>query len=456
MIIERYKSEGLAHNSYLVGAGNSAVVIDPRRDCRVYAEAARSHGMKIKYIFETHRNEDYVIGSLPLAALTGAEIFHGARPDWQYGRVLRDGQEFRLGKLNITALFTPGHTDDSVSYVLTDLSTGKSPAAVFCGDTLFVQETGRVDFGGPAETPRMAANLYDSIFNRLLPLGDGVLLYPAHGGGSVCGGNIADRDESTLGLERLQNPALQIKDQAEFVRLKTSEVLDYPPYFRTMEKYNLQGPPLRDMPFPPPLSPSEFKNAIDQGALVVDTNMPAAFGGAHIRGSYSIWLEGLPAWAGWLLPYDKPLLLVLEDRSHPEQAVRYLYRLGYDNIQGFLRDGIESWYNAGLPVENLPLMTVHQLRARLDSEDDIFVLDVRDQAEWNSGRIAGSAHIFTGHIAGRLNEIPHQKPVAVTCSVGHRGGVAASILLRAGYTSLYNVLGGTIAWRQAGFPLVTL
>jgi hydroxyacylglutathione hydrolase len=146
----------------------------------------------------------------------------------------------------------------------------------------------------------------------------------------------------------------------------------------------------------------------------------------------------------------------LEDRSHLEQAVRYLYRLGYDNIRGFLRDGIESWYNAGLPVEELPLMTVHQLKARLESGDDIFVLDIRDQLEWNSGRIAGSTHIFAGHIAGRLNEIPRNKPVAVTCSVGHRGGVAASILLRAGFTSVYNVLGGTVAWRQAGFPLVNI
>ncbi len=454
MIIERLKSEGIAHNSYLVGAGSSALVIDPRRDCRVYAEVARSHGMKIKYIFETHRNEDYVIGSLPLAALTGAEIFHGPRPDWRYGKILQDRQEFRLGKLNITALYTPGHTDDSVSYVLTDLSTGKTPVAVFCGDTLFVQETGRVDFGGPAETPRMAANLYDSIFNRLLSLGEGVLLYPAHGGGSVCGGNIADRDESTLGIEKMQNPALQIKDQTEFIRLKVSEILDYPPYFRTMEKFNLEGPPLSDMPFPFPLSPLEFKNAVDQGALIVDTNMPASFGGAHIRGSYSIWLEGLPAFAGWLLPYDKPLLLVLEDRSHLEQAVRFLYRLGYDNIQGFLRDGLQSWYNSGFPLEGLPLMTVHQLKGRLDAGDDFTLLDVRDQAEWNSGRVAGSIHIYAGHIAERLREIPHQKPIVLMCSVGHRGSLAASVLLRAGFTSLYNVLGGTNAWRQAGFPLV--
>ena len=454
MIIERFKSEGIAHNSYLVGSGSSALVIDPRRDCRIYAGRARTRGMKIKYILETHRNEDYVIGSLPLATLTGGQIFHGPRPDWRYGKILEDSQEFRLGAVAITALYTPGHTDDSVSYVLTDLSTGKTPVAVFCGDALFVQETGRVDFSGPAETPRMAANLYRSIFNRLLPLGDGVLLFSAHGGGSVCGGNIADRDESTLGIERLQNPGLQIKDQAEFVRLKTAEILDYPPYFRVMEKLNLEGSPLSEMPFPLPLGPSEFKDAIDQGALVVDTNMPGSFGAAHIRGSLSIWLDGLSPWAGWLLPYDKPLLLVLEDSSHLEQAVTSLFRLGYANIRGFLRNGIESWYNAGFPVESLSLLTVHQLKARLDARDDLTLLDVRSQAEWNSGYIAGSMHVYAGHLAERLNEIPREKPVVVTCSVGHRSGIAASILLRAGYTPLYNLLGGTTAWRQAGFPLV--
>ena len=454
MIIECIKSEGIAHNSYLVGTGSSAVVIDPRRDCRIYAEAARSHGMKIKYIFETHRNEDYIIGSLPLAALTGAEIFHGPRPDWQYGKILQDKQEFNLGKLNITTIYTPGHTDDSVSYVLTDLSTGKNPVAVFCGDSLFVHETGRVDFGGPADTPRMAGNLFDSIFNRLIPLGDGVMLYPAHSGGSVCGGNIANRDISTIGIERLQNPALQIKNKDAFVRLKTSEVLDYLPYFKTMEIYNLQGSPIHDLPFCQPLTPAEFNSAIEQGALVVDTNMPPAFGGAHIPSSYSIWLEGLPAFAGWLLPYDKPLILVLENPSHLEQAVRYLYRLGFDDIQGFLRDGIESWYNAGFKVEKLQLMTVHQLKYHLDSGNELEVLDVRDQSEWNSGHIQGAKHIFAGHIINRLYEIPRNKPVAVICSVGHRGGVAASVLLRAGFTSLYNVLGGTTVWRQAGFPLV--
>jgi len=454
MIFERIKSAGIAHNSYVIGSGSDAAVIDPRRDCQIYVDFVQDKGLKIKYIFETHRNEDYVIGSVELNNMTGAEIYHGPGLDWKYGNTLRDGQQFRIGSLRLAAIHTPGHTDESMSYTVADLATGEAIVMVFTGDALFVSDVGRTDLYGPKEASRLASNLYDSIFSKLLPLGDGVILCPAHGGGSVCGLHIASRDESTIGIERIQNPVLQMKDKREFVKYKVAEKPEKPHYFRQMEIYNLEGPPLLGcLPLPVPLTPSEFREAMDKGALVVDTSEPAAFGGAHIKGAYSIWLEGLPVFAGWTLPYDRPILLVLEDQSHLERAVRYLIRAGYDQIAGYLRDGTEGWYNTGLPTENLPLLSVHQLKGMLDRGEELLVLDARGQDEWDSGHIAGSLHVYVGYLEQRLGEVPGDKPIAVICNVGHRAGLGASILLRAGYPSVYNVLGSVKAWVAAGFPV---
>ncbi len=427
MIFERIKSEGIAHNSYLIGSGNDAAVIDPRRDCQVYVELAQQHGLKIKHIFETHRNEDYLIGSPELKELTEAEIHHGPGLEWKYGNTLRNGQEFRLGSLRLTAIHTPGHTDDSMSYAVADLSSGKATVMVFTGDVLFVGDVGRTDLYGREHASKLASTLYDSIFNRLLSLGDGVILCPAHGAGSVCGMNIGDRDESTLGLERVQNPMLQ-KNRDDFIKHKVAEQPETPYYFRQMEKYNLEGPPLLGcMPLPSPLNPAEFRGEMEKGTLLVDASEPAAFGGAHIKGAYSIWLDGLPAFASWVLPYDKPILLVLEDQCHLERAVRYLIRAGYDRIVGYLKGGTEGWYNAGVPTESLPLLSVYQLKDRIDRGEELLVLDARGQSEWNSGHIEGALHIYGGHLEARLAEIPRDRPVAVICSVGHRAGLGASI-----------------------------
>jgi hydroxyacylglutathione hydrolase len=456
LIFERIESAGIAHNSYFIGSGGSAVVIDPRRDCQVYVDYAQQKGLRIKHILETHRNEDYVVGSIELNSITGAEIYHGPGLDWKYGNTLRDGQQFRIGNLRLMAMHTPGHTDESMSYAVADLATGQATVMVFTGDALFVGDVGRTDLYGPDEASRLASDLYDSIFNKLLPLGDGVVLCPAHGGGSVCGLHIASRAESTIGIERIQNPALQKKDKHEFVRYKLAEKPEKPPYFSQMETYNLQGPPLLGcLPLPAPLTPAEFRGERDRGAILVDTSEPAAFGGAHIKGAYSIWLEGLPIFAGWVLPYDKPILLVLEDQSHLERAVRYLIRAGYDRIIGYLRDGIEGWYNAGFPTQSLPLLSVHQLKNMLDRHEKLVVLDTRGQDEWESGHIAGSLHIYVGHLEQRLAEVPGDKPIAVICNVGHRAGLGASILLRAGYPEVYNVLGSVRAWIAAGFPVTT-
>jgi hydroxyacylglutathione hydrolase len=451
---ERIKSEGLAHLSYFIGSEDEAIIIDPRRDCQVYVELARREGMNIKYIFETHRNEDYVIGSLELKKLTDAEIYHGKGLDFKYGSYLKEGQEFNFGSMKLTTLYTPGHTDESVSYTLTDLDTGKDPIMVFTGDALFIGDSGRTDLYGPEEAPRLAANLYDSIFNKILPLGDGVILCPAHGSGSVCGGAIAKRDHSTLGLERIQNPVLQKTDKKEFVRFKLEEQLEFPPYFKKMEQYNRQGPPLlQGLPVPKMLSPEEFRAEIEKGAVILDTRMPHSFGGAHIKNSYSIWLGGIPSFAGWVLPYDKNILLVLEEKEQLENAVRYLVRLGYDNIVGFLNGGIAAWYMKALPVDEFSLISVHNLKNQLENKENITLLDVRKKKEWKEGHIEGAKNIYVGELEENLDKVSKEFPVIVYCDSSRRSGIAASILEKHGY-NIYNVLGSMTAWKNAGYDIV--
>lgn len=455
MIFERIKSEGLAHLSYFVGSGNEAIVIDPRRDCQIYLDIARREGMKIKYIFETHRNEDYVIGSLELKELTDAEIYHGKGVDFKYGIFVSDGQEFNFGSMKLTALHTPGHTDESMSYALTYPESGKAPLMVFTGDALFVGDVGRTDLYGPEEIPRMAANLYESIFSKILPLGDGVILCPAHGAGSLCGGAISKREYSTLGLERIQNPALQRTDKEEFIKFKLEEKLEFPPYFKKMEQYNLQGPPLlKGLPVPELLFPKEFVKEMEKGAMVVDTRMPHSFGGAHIKGSYGIWLKGLPYYAGWVLPYDKPILLVLEEKDQLETAVSYLVRIGYDSIAGFLNGGISSWYMKALPVESLNLISVQSLKDKIEKNEEMVILDVRRDEEWEKGHIEGARHVYVGHLEENLDKVPRNSPIIVYCDSSRRSNIAASILKKNGYDMVYNVLGSMTAWKNAGYKVV--
>jgi hydroxyacylglutathione hydrolase len=454
MILEKVKAEGIAHISYFVGSENEAVVIDPRRDCRVYMDIAQREEMKIRYIIETHRNEDYVIGSLELARFVGAKVYHGSGLAFEYGETLKDGQELGFGKMKITAIHTPGHTDESTSYALTDLNAGGEPMTVFTGDTLFVGDVGRTDLYGPKEAPRMAENLYNSIFDKLLPLGDAVMIHPAHGAGSVCGGAISQREESTLGLERILNPILQ-RNKEEFIKFKVSEHLERPPYFRKMEQYNLNGPPLLGhIPNPDPLSPEELQEQMKFGAVVVDTRTPPAFGGAHIGGSYSIRLNRLPMYAGWVLPYDKPIILVLEDSGYLEMAVRFLIRLGYDQIVGYLRGGIDAWYEEALPTELLGLLTVQELKKRLERGDNLVVLDVREKKKWNEGHIKGARYVYAGHVERHLDSIPADRPIVVVCNTGNHASLVASILRREGYREVYNLLGGMTAWQDAEYKLV--
>ncbi len=453
MMFEAIKSEIVSHISYIVGSKNEAAVIDPRRDCQVYSEIAMKWGSRIKYVFETHRNEDYVIGSLDISKTTGAAIFHGPGLDWGYGKTIANAQEFSLGSLKIKALHTPGHSPESTSYVLSDSDSGNQAVTAFTGDTLFVGDVGRTDFLGPKMTPVMSQKLYESITLKLLPLGDGVIVCPAHGAGSVCGGKIREREISTIGIEKATNPMLKLS-RDKFVAHKVAEKHQTPPYFKKMEEYNLKGPPsLGALPDPKAMKPSEFDEKARKGAFIVDVRSPVAFGGAHIAGSFSLPPSRLSN-AGWVLTYDKPILLVAENPEASDFATRNLRRLGFDKIEGYLTGGLEAWYKEGLPISKVNLVTVQDLHKWLDSKERITVVDVRRESEWTEGRIENSKHIYLGHLEKQANKIPRHTPIVVICKTGNRSSFGASVLLRAGFDRVYNCLGGIDSWSKSGFLLV--
>ena len=452
MLFERLKSKIVSHLSYFIGSGNTALVVDPTRDIQQYLELAEKHGVNIKFIFETHRNEDYVIGSIELAKHTGAEIYHGSWPEFKYGKVVDDGDEFRVGNLKVTALATPGHTPGCRSYVVTDLETGNDPVLVCTGDTLFIGDTGRTDFGGPRNREKWSTWLYESIHEKLLPLGDHVLLCPAHGSGSVCGARIANREDSTLGAEKLMNPWLQMSRE-EFIKEKSEEHHNYTPYFKQMEIFNVEGAP--EYGFGPTimaLSAGEFERHIEKGAIVVDTRPPPSFASGYIKGSYNISMSRLSL-SGWVLPYDKPIVLVLGNLAELDETVTGLTRMGYDNVVGYMKPSIVSWYLTARPIDRLGMMTTPELKEKLDAEDWT-VLDVRSVEEYESGHIEGSINIYTGLLGQNLDRIPMDKPIAVICKSGTRSGFGCSILKRNGVENIYNIMGGMTSWINAGYPVV--
>ncbi len=454
MLFERIVSKGLAHYSYLVGDKNEAVVIDPRRDCQIYADKSTAEGMRILHILETHRNEDYLIGSLELARLTGAEIWHAdSQWEYRYGKAVKDGQRWKVGRLEIEALHTPGHTPGLMSYLLRDPSG--IPWVLFSGDTLFAGEVGRIDLLGQEKAPEMAGLLYDSIFHKVLPLGDEVILCPAHGAGSVCGESIAERIWTTIGLERRYNPRLQHKDKEDFVADLLKIQPERPPYFRMMEKLNLEGSPiLGSLPSPKPLAPKDFQALAGTGnSQVLDTRMEIGFGGAHVPDAQSIWLDGLASFAGWFLSYDKPILLVNET-DDPEEITRILIRLGLDNIAGYLAGGMLNWHMSGRESKAIGLMNVQELCSLLDKGENVWILDVRrDEELKKDGLVPGAQHIHITQLPGRIQEVPKGRRVYVFCGSGMRSMIGAGLLQKSGWRDLVVILGGMAGWKSVKCPI---
>lgn len=456
MFFQRIKTPGIAHNAYLIGTEGIGILVDPRRDIDEYSTIARKNKLAIKYVFETHRQEDFVLGSAYLRLITGAQIVSGKHEYFAHSDLaLADNERIEIGELIFTCLYTPGHTPESVCYAAYFKNQPDTAWAVFTGDTLFIGEAGRTDLPDVTKTGENAGILFDSIQNKIKPLGEQTLLYPAHGSGSVCGGNIANNDESTLGSERVYNPAF-INTREEFIENKVKERIPRPPYFRLMEEVNLKGgvAPSRDPETIPNLLPDDFNRESTTG-IVIDTRLPESFAGGHIPRSYSIWLDGLPVFGGWIANERMRIYLVLERPTDVQQAFQHLQRIGVDNICGVLAGGFGGWRDAGHEIETSGTLSVTSTQMEVTS---MSILDVREITEYEESHIAGSKHAYVGflsklkHVDGQLDP---KNALAVTCSVGHRASLAVSILLRIGFVNVFNLLGGITAWEKAGKPLVS-
>jgi len=453
MFFHRLKKPGLGQNSYILGCGKGlAVVIDPRRDVDEYLRLARENNLTIAYILETHRQEDFEFGSATLSEMTGAPVVSGCHEHFGNTDIqLTDGEDLEVGTTRFVVLETPGHTPESVTYACYVEDAGDQCWGAFTGDALFVGDTGRTDLPDPEQTGENAGILYDSIHTQIAPLGDQALLYPAHGAGSACGGDISDRDDSTLGLEKGTNPVFK-QSRSEFVEHKLAEKMARPPYFRHMEKVNL----LSGRPLPSPgtfrvLQPKEFQKRMKEG-LVIDTRSPEAFAGAHIASSYNIWLDGVPSLGGWVANENSRIFLVVDSPESMELAVMSLARIGIDSVEGVLLNGVERWREQGLPIETLATTSALET-AEWMQQGRVHVLDVRDQYEWNEKHIPGAVHHYVGFLEENLPQLPKDSEIVVHCNVGHRSGVAVSILKRHGFERVHNMLGGIKAWESLDLPL---
>jgi hydroxyacylglutathione hydrolase len=450
MFLERIVSEGLAHYSYILGSGTEAAVIDPRRDVDVYLQLSREKGVRITRIFETHKNEDYVIGSRTLAEATGAEIYHGHAFPFEYGTPVREGDVFLVGNLIISVLETPGHTVESISLAVREKDGPDRVLMVFTGDALFAGDVGRTDFY-PGRMEQMAGALHDSLWMKILPMGNQAVVYPAHGAGSVCGEAISDRTITTIGYEKEGNPALGMTRE-EFVRFKVQEHHYTPPYFQTMEVWNTKGD--RSMPAPapvPPLSIDQVKTLRSKGAQLVDLRAPSDFGGGYVPGSINIWREGIPLFIGWVLNYQDPIVFIDEFNLDLDSVVRSFYRMGYDRIAGYCAGGFPAWSRMAGDVGFLEQWTPETLR---DYGGTPFILDVRNiQTRTKIGHISGSHHCWVGDVPAHLTEVPRDRLVVTYCDAGYKGNMAASILCKHGFPRVVNLLGGMAAWKTARLPV---
>ena len=453
MKLKTIKSEGLAHNSYYLSSENEAVVIDPRRDCEIYTQLAKEECAQIKYILETHRNEDYVVGSMELQNMTEAEIAHSNALPFKYGEDnLADGDVLNVGRIKIKAIYTPGHTNESLSYFVYPPENAEA-SMVFTGDTLFAGSVGRTDLYGKTAQATQAEKLYISLNEKLLPLGDHVLVYPAHGAGSVCGHSISGQEPTTLGYEKKTNPYLQLGKE-EFIQKVISEELIVPRYFKKMEELNLNGPPLlSELSYPKPLSLAEFEEEMqEQNMIVIDTRLPYAFAGSHIPGSLSLWLGGTSVYPGWLLDTDQYIVFVHERPEDIDTVAPRLRRLGFDNMCGYLCGGMNEWQEAGKPISSFGTMSTIELKNKLEKQE-VLLLDVREPSEWkDEGYVEGTELIFFADLPSKAHLLPRDKPIAVTCSVGNRTSIAVSMLERNGFKNVSNVLGGMTAWTKLGYP----
>jgi glyoxylase-like metal-dependent hydrolase (beta-lactamase superfamily II)/rhodanese-related sulfurtransferase len=457
MKIEQLYTGCLAQGAYYIESDGEAAIVDPLRETQPYIEKAEQAGVKIKYVLETHFHADFVSGHVDLAKKTGAKIIYGPTAVTGFdAHIATDGEEFKIGKITIKVLHTPGHTPESTTYLCLD-ENGK-PYCIFTGDTLFIGDVGRPDLAQKSEDTTeeaMAGHLYDSLRAKIMPLPDDVIVYPAHGAGSACGKNMSKETFDTLGNQKQTNYALSDISRDDFIKELTTGILPPPQYFPKNAKMNKEGIDAIDTIYERGLNallPDDFENAANvSGALVLDVRSPQAFADAFIPNSIFIGLDGQFApWVGALITDLKlPLLLVVEN-GREEEAVKRLARVGYDFTIGYLKGGMAAWIAAGKEVDSVKTVSAAELK-EISPNADLQALDVRKPGEYDAEHLDFTLSRPLDFINDWTNEFDKQKPYYLHCAGGYRSMIASSILKARGYEDIINIDGGFAALKEAGF-----
>lgn len=466
MLFHQFEAKGLSHYSYAVGSKetNEVAIVDPERDIQTYIQYAADNRLKIKYILETHIHADYASGAKELADKTGAQLYlsaydEGQAFEYQFAhQELRDGDKISIGSIHFEVLHTPGHTPEHISFLVYDDSRSKDEAVLMLsGDFLFIGSVGRPDLLGEEDKIPLAKSLYKSINGKLKELHDGLEVYPAHGAGSLCGAGLGSGNHTTLGYEREANPYLQPMSEDVFVKKLLSNVPPFPEYYVRMKGVNSKGAKaLEGQPKPMPIAPEEFVKLVDNNEIILDVRDALTFGGGHIEDSFNIGMpDQLGFWAAWIIPYEKPVYLVVDSEEKVPDYLRALVRVGLDDVKGYLKPSFASWANRGNDFVDLPQASVHFLNDLMEMGEDLNIIDVRTESEWASGHISVAKHVYLGDLpkAVKKMNISKEKPVFCICGGGSRSSIAGSIMKRAGFEQVYNVFGGMSAWKGAKLPV---
>jgi hydroxyacylglutathione hydrolase len=458
MILNQYYLGCLAHASYLIAdqVGGQAAVIDPQRDIEQYLAEADRLNCEIRHVFLTHLHADFIAGHLELRDRFGATIHLGAQASAEYPFTpMADGDEVRLGEVRLSVLETPGHSPESISILVFDPEYASDrPYAVLTGDTLFIGDVGRPDLRASLgwSADRLASMLYDSLHDKLLPLPDETLVYPAHGAGSLCGKNLSTDTVSTIGVQREYNYALAPMSRDRFIEIVTADQPDTPAYFtydavlNSRERATLEDTLTRELQ---PLSLDQLHEMMGDGAQLLDTREQSEFEGAHIRGALNIGLAGsFATWCGTVLDPGRPVVVVAEPGREEEAATR-LGRIGFDNVAGYLAGGMQQLDAAPGLIERTERVTAGSVAEQRDEPDPPLLVDVRTPREWSESRIDGAVNLPLTHLADRLGELPADRLLVVYCASGYRSAIAVSLLRREGHRRVANLVGGLAAWNSA-------
>ena len=458
MKIEQIYTGCLAQGAYYIESNGEAVVIDPLREVQPYIEKAEKDNAKIKYVLETHFHADFVSGHLDLAKKTGATIVFGptAKPAFE-ANVATDGEILEIGNIKIKVIHTPGHTMESTCFLLID-ENGKE-TSLFTGDTLFIGDVGRPDLAqkviADLTQEKLAAHLYDSLHNKIIPLADDIIVYPAHGAGSACGKNMSKETTDTLGNQKKTNYALQPMSKEKFIDEVLDGLMPPPGYFPENVLMNIKGYESIDEVLhkgTQALSPTEFEVAANEtDALLLDTRDAQTFAKGFIPNSINIGIDGnFAPWAGTLIPDIKQTILLIVDEGREEEIVTRLARVGYDNTIGYLKGGFEAWKKAGKETDAIESISVDELAKRMEENPDLNILDVRKKSEHFSEHVLDSENIALDYINEHIAEVNKDKTYYVHCAGGYRSMIFNSILKARGYDNLIDVQGGFDAIKASG------